>query len=321
MARGSMQFWHRKRASRQLPRLRNYVESGAPSLSSLVAYKAGMIQLVIVDDSESPTKNQEIARAATVLEYPKTELYGVRFYKINPTTKYEETSTEVFDIEAAKRIGDAKPANGGKIADYKAKLGEFSDVSALLVAYPTSTSMARNHPDRFESRVSGKNIQEKFEFLAAHIGKEIKVNEIFKKGEDIDVVAVTKGKGWQGPIKRFGVSRLFHKATQKVRHVGTLGAFGPSKVFYTVPHAGQTGYHTRTDLNKKILEMGTKENAAKINRKGGFKNYGQVLNDYIVVDGSIPGPAKRLARLRKGVRNHQKAANIKEPKIIEIMTN
>lgn len=319
MVRGSMQFWHRRRASRELSRARNYVKTSAtPSFSSLVAYKAGMTDLTTVDDSESPTKNMEILRPVTILEYPHTEMYGIRFYVKDKAYGYETVHTEVYDAEVAKKIGLEKAKNNGKASHFKDKIAQFSDISALLVAYPDTTSMSKNHFERFESRISAKSVQEKFDFLSTHLGKEIKVADTFKKGEEIDVMAVTKGKGFQGPIKRMGISRLYHKATQKIRHQGTMGSFGMGKVAYTVPHAGQMGYHHRTEHNKRILELGTKETIAKINIRGGFSNYGNVRNDYVVLDGSIPGPAKRLIRIRKATRTHQKAASLKEPKIVEI---
>ena len=78
-----------------------------------------------------------------------------------------------------------------------------------------------------------------------------------KNGEFVDISSVTKGKGWSGPIKRFGTARLFHKSTNKVRHVGTLGPFTPGKVLFTVPQAGQTGIQLRTERNKRVLKLGT----------------------------------------------------------------
>ena len=223
-----MQFWHRKRASRQLPRSRNYSKKvSAPGISSLVAYKAGMTQLVTLDESDAPTKNMEISRACTVLEYPRTELYGIRLYRKDPTTSYEFAETEVYDADAAKKLGIKNAKT--KPESFKDKLAGYSNVAALLVAYPKTTSMSKNHPDRFESRVSGKDVQEKFDFLVSKLGKEVKVADVFKSGEEIDLMAVTTGKGWQGPIKRHGVSRLFHKATQKIRHVGAHGAFARAR--------------------------------------------------------------------------------------------
>ncbi len=128
----------------------------------------------------------------------------------------------------------------------------------------------------------------------------------------IDVVSVTKGKGWQGPIKRFGLSKQRRKATGKVRHVGTLGPFHPPYVMYTVPQAGQMGFHKRTELNKWVLKIG--ENPDEINPPSGFPHYGIVKNDYIIVKGSIPGSKKRLVRFRWALRRR----DIVEPKLTYI---
>jgi large subunit ribosomal protein L3 len=170
---------------------------------------------------------------------------------------------------------------------------------------------------RFEVRLGGKTVQERFDFISGRLGKEVKASEIFKPGEYVDLTSITKGKGWQGPIKRFGVKRNQHKSTNKIRHGGPLGAFSPGKVYFTVPRAGQMGFNYRTEHNKRILKVGTVTDSSSINPKAGFKNYGNVTNDFLVVDGSIGGSAKRLVRVRKSIRN-MNAPGIKEPKITYI---
>ena len=67
------------------------------------------------------------------------------------------------------------------------------------------------------------------------------------------------------------------------------------------------GYNYRTEINKRIVKMGTAADVAQINVSGGFPNFGVVKNDYIVVDGSIPGPAKRMLRIRKALRSKEEA--------------
>ena len=157
---------------------------------------------------------------------------------------------------------------------------------------------------KFESAMGGSN-EEKFNFISSRLGKEIKVSELIKNGEFVDISSITKGKGWAGAIKRFGVARLYHKATNKIRHVGTLGPFTPGKVLFTVPQAGQLGFNYRTETTSAYLKMGTAAEAATINPKSGFTNYGNVKSDYIIVKGSVGGPAKRLVRIRKSVDREQ----------------
>jgi large subunit ribosomal protein L3 len=112
---------------------------------------------------------------------------------------------------------------------------------------------------------------------------------------------VTKGKGFQGPVKRWGVKILPRKSDEGRRQVGTLGPWSPPRVMWTVPAAGQMGYHQRTDFNKRILKLGN--DGKDITPPGGFLRYGPVKGDFVVVAGSVPGPTKRLIQLRRAVRS------------------
>jgi large subunit ribosomal protein L3 len=82
--------------------------------------------------------------------------------------------------------------------------------------------------------------------------------------------------------------------------IGTLGPKRPGYVRPTVPQSGQQGYHQRTEFNKRVLKIG--ENGSEVTPKGGFLHYGEVSNPYMLIHGSIPGPAKRLIRLRDPIR-------------------
>jgi large subunit ribosomal protein L3 len=129
------------------------------------------------------------------------------------------------------------------------------------------------------------------------IGKEIKVSDVFKEGDLIDVFAVTKGRGFLGPVKRWNVKTLGRKFQMMARHVGSLGNTEPGKVRSTVPQSGQTGFQTRFDLNKRILKI---QNGFSV--KGGFINYGDVKSDAVLVEGCMPGSKKRLIRFRPAIR-------------------
>ena len=63
---------------------------------------------------------------------------------------------------------------------------------------------------------------------------------------------------------------------------------------------GQVGFQHRTEFNKRIIKIG--DNPDEINPAGGFLHYGLVRNSYVLIKGSIPGPAKRLVRLRPATR-------------------
>jgi large subunit ribosomal protein L3 len=276
-----------------------------------------MAHIGMIDDSESPSKNAEVGMPCTILEIPKMEVYGARFYT-RDNNGYKKAVLEIHHKDTASKLKEKKlKSDESKLGSLKTRLGEFSDITALMVAYPRGMSVEQHRHMRFESALGGTN-EEKLNFISSRLGKEVKVAELVKSGEFVDVSSVTKGKGWAGTIKRFGTARLFHKATQKVRHIGTLGAFTPGKVLFTVPQAGQLGFNYRTESNKRILKVGTTNDIKSIAPKAGFTNYGLVRNDYVIVKGSIGGPAKRLVRIRKSENRNKKG--IKEPKINYIST-
>lgn len=309
MRKGSLEFWPHRRAKRQMPRVRSWPSVAEPGFLGFVGVKAGMTHIAMVDDSESPAKGTEIVRAVTVIEMPKVYLYGVRAYRTNYL--YNQPFAEAYDINLAKRVG-MNAIKKNDLQAIKAKAGEFNDIRALLFVDYGNLGTGNKRIMRFEMPVGGKDNADKFGFIEKWIGKEIKINDVLNVGDYIDITAITKGKGWSGVIKRFGVARQYRKATGKVRHVGVLGAWHPAKVLYTVPHAGHMGYNYRTEINKRIVKIGTAADAATINVSGGFPNFGVIKNDFIVVDGSIPGPAKRMLRIRKALRNKEK---VKVPQV------
>ncbi len=312
----SLQYWNSRRARSRLPRIRNTARQKKAAISNMVCFKAGMTGAFFVDDSNSTMKGTEIMSAATVLEIPPTELYGIRVYKRDPSTKYLFSHYEVYDAEAAKHAGIKNKLKVRTLEELSGD-GEATEISALLAAYPKTTGIGQHHRIRFESRIIGDKMEDKIKLLSDKLGKEVRVQDVFEDGEFVDITSISKGKGWQGVIKRAGVKRNNHKSTQKIRHGGPLGAYGSGKVFYTIPRAGQMGFNYRTEQNKRILKISGKEEAPSFAPKGGYKNYGDTRNDVIIMKGSVVGPANRLVRIKKSMRG-KNSTGITKPKIIEI---
>lgn len=302
--RGSLAFRPRKRAIRQMPSVNFWPASTDARLLGAAGYKAGMMQVCFIDDSENVTKGQEIASAATVLEMPPMVAYGFRGYRNTRNVGDVLTDSEPL----LKKLGIKKVKSKKELTPET-----VDEVSLLVFTQPDKTGIGKKHPERMEIRVGGPDTAARLEFAKSLLGKELSPKDIFKPGEYVDVVAVTKGKGWQGAVKRFGISTQRPKSTGKKRHAGTLGQWHPGYILYTAPRAGQMGYHTRTEVNKRILKVG--ENVDEVNPKGGFPRYGFVKNNYILIRGSVPGPVKRLIRLRLGTR--EKAGQ--EPKITQLL--
>lgn len=276
--------------------MRTWPKSHDLAILGYACYKAGMTHVTMVDDTPgSPSKGMEIFVPVTVLECPPLHIFGVRLYGTD--TYGRKTLREAYEGEVLKKISlKQKPTS-----ELEKLLDSATDASVLAVVFPPS-STGKKTPDILEISVggNGKSLQEKFEFCKSLLGKEIHVSDVLRAGDYVDTIAVTKGKGWQGPVKRFGVAKQRRKATGKVRHVGTLGPWHPARVMYTVPQAGQMGYHRRTEYGKRIIKIG--KAGENITPVGGFPHYGVVKNDFILLKGSVQGPQKRLIKLRKSLR-------------------
>ncbi|MBP1662012.1 MAG: rpl3p, partial [Thermoplasmatales archaeon] len=160
-------------------------------------------------------------------------------------------------------------------------------------------------------------IEDQVKYAKELLGKELKISDVVKEGDMLDTIAITKGKGWQGTIKRHHVKLLLHKNSKHRRMIGTAGSWHPSWVQATVPQAGQMGYHQRTEYNKRVLKIG--ENGEEITPAGGFPNYGVIRNSYILIHGSIPGPTKRLIGMRDAVR-YQRGVKFQKAEITYVST-
>lgn len=292
--RGSMGYYPRKRAKRIYPRINTWPSIQDVKPLGFVGYKAGMTHAILIDTSpNSKTRGQQISRPVTILECPPLSAFGFRIYSGN------KTSFDVFSHTLSKNLSrkikiPKKPHN---LEDQYKKLHEIKNISDVTLLCHTNPSFKKK-PEIFEIALGG-DLEKQLEHAKALIGKEIKISDVFKQGDFIDVSAVTKGKGIQGPVKRFGVRILGRKASQMHRHTGSLGQTEPGKIRYTVPMAGQTGFQTRTELNKRILKI---TDGKEVNVKGGFINYGMVSNDALIIEGSVPGPRKRMIRLRYPIR-------------------
>jgi len=107
-----------------------------------------------------------------------------------------------------------------------------------------------------EIQVNGGSVSDKVDFSVDLLEKKISVDKVFEESEMIDCMAATKGKGFEGVTTRWGTRRLPRKTHKGLRKVACIGAWHPANVRYSVPRAGQNGYHHRTDINKKIYRLG-----------------------------------------------------------------
>jgi len=317
--RGSLAFLPRGRAARQTARIRfwPHVEAG-PTLLGFTGYKAGMTHVFMVEDrSGSPNFGKEVVYPATVIDVPPLTVCAVRAYTQTPYGL--KTLTEVWMKEPPNDINrlttppkNPDPQNGFK--KMEENLDKIVEFRFLAATQPRLAGVPKKKPELVEIKVDGATKKEQFEYVRNQLGKNLSVTNIFKEGQYIDVVSVSKGKGFQGPVKRWGVKIRDRKSRKTKRGIATLGPWNPSRVLYTIARAGQMGYHQRTEYNKRILRIGS--TGAEITPKGGFIRYGPVKGAYLIVSGSVPGPTKRLIRLRYPIRAPKRIPEA--PKIVSV---
>ena len=308
---GSMQFWPRVRTRYAIPRIRNWCSSSEVKLLGFAGYKVGMTHMMINDNwVHSLTKGKEIFCPVTIIECPPIKTASIRFYKNtqNGLKPVSEIYADLLDKELSRKI---------VVHNKKGKETEDFDFLRLLCyTQPKLTGMGKKMPEIFEIAVGGVKEQQLI-YAKEKLGKEISVNEAFKEGQFFDVHSTTKGKGFQGPVKRFGVQLRHHKSEKSRRNPGSLGAWrAQGHIMWRTAHAGKMGYHLRTEYNKWLLKIGN--NAEEINVKGGFVNYGNVKNTYIAVKGSIAGAQNRLVRFTEPIRQKK---TMEAPQITYISTH
>jgi large subunit ribosomal protein L3 len=153
------------------------------------------------------------------------------------------------------------------------------------------TNKANTTPKRFFREIRGVDVSE------YSLGQEVKV-DIFTEGEMVDVTGTTKGKGFQGVIKRHGQSRgpMGH-GSHYHRGPGSMGTMRPMRVFKGKKLPGHMGTLTVTIQNLEIVMV-------------------DVENNCILVKGNVPGPKKGLVVIKTAVKNPGKVNEIEELNIL-----
>ena len=302
--RGSLAYLPRCRAKSMEARIRAWpkVNSDEPKLLAHAGFKAGCVQIVNIDDREkTPNHGKQLVSLGTVIATPPILIIGIRGYSIDSRGKHAE-----FDYHAdnlPKYISQFITTKENSLNNSEKLLKKIKEIYAIIAVRPRNAGLSQKKPYIFEASVKGGDVKKQFTFLQGLLGKEVKIDQVFDVGATVDAAAITKGKGWEGPITRWGVKRKQHKSRKSVREVGSLGPISPQYVMYTVPRAGQRGFHQRIEYNKRIMLMDNTENSKfKINPDGGFKHFGNVNGDFVIVRGSVPGTYNRLIKLRSQIR-------------------
>ncbi|KAF4961902.1 hypothetical protein FSARC_9978 [Fusarium sarcochroum] len=330
---GSLAYLPRKRAARHRGKVKSFPKDDPKKpvhLTAAMGYKAGMTTIVRdLDRPGAKANKKEIVEAVTIVDTPPMIVVGLVGYIETPrglrsltTVWAEHLSDEVKrrfykNWYKSKKKAFTKYAkkhsenNGASITRELERIKKYCTVVRVLAhTQIRKTPLKQKKAHLMEIQVNGGSIADKVSFGQELFEKPVDVSTIFEQDEMIDVVAVTKGHGFNGVTARWGTKKLPRKTHKGLRKVACIGAWHPSHVQWTVARAGQMGYHHRTSVNHKIYRMGkgdADDNAATevdvtkktITPLGGFVRYGEVNNDFIMLKGSIPGTKKRVMTLRK----------------------
>merc|ERR1711974_429934 len=328
---GSLGFLPRKRATRHRGKIKSFPkddQSTAPHLTATFGYKAGMTHIVRdVDKPGSKMHKKEAVESVTILETPPIIVVGIVGYIETPNGLRALTTVWASHLQEqvirrfyknwyrSKKKAFTKHNAGGKPNANNerelAKMKKYCKVIRVLVHSDiVKLPLAQKKAHLMEVQINGGDIATKVDYGVSLFEQSIPVSKIFSKDEMIDVIGVTKGKGFEGVTTRWGTSRLPRKTHKGLRKVACIGAWHPSRVKYSVPRAGQDGYHHRTEVNKKIYKIGKGSDKANaktefditdktITPMGGFPHYGVVNEDYVMIKGCCAGSKKRVITLRK----------------------
>jgi large subunit ribosomal protein L3 len=257
----------------------------------------------IEDRKRSPNFGKEVMRAATILETPPILVCGIRTYQKTPYGLKNVTEAWMKEPPASLDRLLVLPDTfdtDAMLEKIQQTIQSTDAIRVIVATQPSQTSLPKKKPEMLEIQIGGGDIQQQFDYAKQLLGKTVTPEEVFKEGQYIDVAGVTVGKGTQGVVKRWGVTKLQHKSRKKTRGIATNGPWNPHHIMYSVPRSGQMGYHQRIEFNKRILKIG--KDGKDVTVKGGFIRYGEINGPYMIISGSLPGPEKRLIRLRVPAR-------------------
>ena len=182
-----------------------------------------------------------------------------------PVTVIEATPNVVLQVKTVETDG------------YEAIQVGFEDKRVKLSNKPAQGHVAK-------ANTAPKRFIREFRNVEGEVGQEVKV-EIFAEGDVVDVTAVTKGKGFQGVIKRHGQSRgpMAH-GSRYHRRPGSMGPVAPNRVFKQKKLPGQMGGTVVTIQNLEIVKVDVERNL-------------------LLVKGNVPGSKKALVTVKSAIKS------------------
>lgn len=335
--RGSLGFLPRKRAKGYRGRIRSFPKDdpeAKPHLTAFMGIKAGMTHVIreLIRPSSRLNKHN-IAEAVTIIECPPMQVVGIAGYIETPrglrtlATVWSNTLSRDFrkrfykNWYASKKKAFTKYIDNFSNENFTANINKINKYCTVirLIAHTTG----RHGKDKSQRKANILEIQvnggtstfEKLNYGQKLLDKKIRINDFIEEGEMLDVIGITKGYGTSGVRKRFGTKLLPRKTHRGYRRVGCIGAWHPARVQWTVPRAGQLGYHHRTEIGKRVFMIGKSKKESEgpspltkndltekfITPMGGFPHYGEIEYDWVMIKGSCMGAKGRPVILRRQI--------------------
>jgi large subunit ribosomal protein L3e len=333
---GNLGFLPKKRTVHHWGKIKSFPkddEAKAPHLTAFMGYKAGMTHIVRdVDKPGSKLNGKEAVEAVSIVETPAMMCVGFVAYIETPRGLRALTTIWAAHLDdsvrrkfyknwyKSKKKAFTKYAKNYEATNMKEEIARAKKygcvIRAICHTQIKKLKINRKRCHMKEIQVNGGTIDQKVDFCTGLFEKEIPVDTVFSKDEMVDIIGVTKGRGIDGVVTRWGVTRLPRKTHRGLRKVACIGAWHPARVQFQVPRAGQNGYHHRTEINKKIYKIGkdlksepfggqTENDLTEkaITPMGGFAHYGIVNEDWLMIKGCVVGTKKRVLTLRKSLLN------------------
>lgn len=350
---GSLGFLPRKRTTHHRGKIKSFPkddQSKPCHWTAFMGFKAGMTHILRdVDKPGSKLHKKEVVEAVSILETPPMIVCGFvgyvetprglraltsvwsghlseeckrRFYKNWSKSKKKAFTKYHKRYEAAGKEGTAMQTEIDRAKKY------CQVIRAICHTQPSKAKIGQKKAHIKEIQINGGKTEDKIKFVTDLFEQEVRLSDAFAQNEMVDLIGVTRGRGFDGVVTRWGVTRLVRKSHRGLRKVACIGTWHPTRVQFQVPRSGQNGYGHRTEINKKIYRIGTKEELGKscmteqdLTEKGptpmgGFSRYGEINEDWVMIKGTVCGARKRIITLRKSLlpqnsRTAQEEINLK----------
>uniref|UniRef100_A0A673TT51 Large ribosomal subunit protein uL3 n=1 Tax=Suricata suricatta TaxID=37032 RepID=A0A673TT51_SURSU len=317
---GSLGFLPRKCSSRHRGKVKSFPKDDSSKpvhLTAFLGYKASMTHIMReVDRLGSKVNKKEVVEAVTIVETPPRVAVGIVGYVETPrglrtfkTIFAEHISDECKrrfykNWHKSKKKAFTKYCKKWQDDDGKKQLEK--DFNIIAHTQMRLLPLRQKKAHLMEIQVNGGTVAEKLNWAPERLEQQVPVNQVFGQDEMIDVIGVTKGKGYKGVTSRWHTKKLPGKTHRGLHKVACIGAWHPARVSFSV-------------INKKIYKICQgclikdgkliKNNAStdydlsdkSINPLGGFVHCGEVTNDFVMLKDCVVGTKKRVLTLCKSL--------------------